>query len=136
MSRHLFARITRIFGIVRLMAAAMALLGGSLAQASFVEIDWDEDGTFEFAGEVAVGEAVEVCGALVRGERVHWAFEASAAVDFNIHYHVEDEVVYPASVPGAVKQADLLRVPVDQTYCWMWTALPDAPATVTLQLSR
>lgn len=136
MKQPLIAPLTKHFGSARIFLAAALLLPGPLAWASVVEIAWDPEGAFEHRAELEAGGFAEVCGALSRGERVEWAFDASTALDFNIHYHEGAEVVYPVKLPGAVEQADVLVAPIDQTYCWMWTNRPDSPATVTLHLSH
>lgn len=120
----------------RILLLAALLLVGSLASASVVEIVWDQEGNFEYRAELEADGFAEVCGALSLHEQVHWAFDASAALDFNIHYHEGAEVVYPAQFPSTVERADVLVAPVDQTYCWMWTNPLRSPATVTLRLSH
>lgn len=112
------------------------LLAASPARASLVEITWDENGDFQHVAEIGPGGFAEVCGALSSQERIHWTFEASAALDFNIHYHAGDEVVYPAAFPNTVAKAGVLVAPLDQSYCWMWTSHQRSPATVTLRLSH
>ena len=120
----------------RILITAALLLGASLAKASVVEIAWDDEGHFEHVAELAAGGFAEVCGPLSGQERVQWAFDASAALDFNIHYHEGEQGVYPATFPDAVEKTVELTAPIDQTYCWMWTSRLDVPATVTLRLSH
>lgn len=115
---------------------AILILSASLASASLAEIAWDEAGNFQYSEELGAGDFAEVCGPLSQQERVKWTFQATAPLDFNIHYHEGDEVVYPAAFPNAVEQAGELVAPVDQTYCWMWANRLDSPAALTLQLSH
>lgn len=136
MHRHLAAWSTPISMSTRILVAATLLLAASLAGASVVEIVWDEAGRFQQVAELEAGDFAEVCGALSHAERIHWAFEASAALDFNIHYHVGDEVVYPTKFADTVERAGELVAPIDQTYCWMWKSGLPSPATVTLRLSH
>lgn len=120
--------------ITRFLAAATLLSVVSVAGASIVEIAWDDEGGFQHSAELEAGGFAEVCGPLASREQVHWAFEASAALDFNIHYHEGDEVAYPAAYRDTVERTDVLIAPVDQTYCWMWTNRQPAPVRVTLRL--
>jgi hypothetical protein len=136
MHRHPAAWSARNSLIARLAAAATLLPGVGVASASLVEIAWDEQGKFQHSSQLEAGGFAEVCGPLSAREQVHWAFEASAALDFNIHYHVGDEVLYPAASPDTVELADVLIAPADQTYCWMWTNSQPSPVNVTLRLLR
>lgn len=136
MNQNLVARLAENFVPARFLLATALLLVGSFARASVVEIVWDHEGNFEHRAELEAGGFAEVCGALSLDERVRWAFDASAALDFNIHYHEGAEVVYPAEFPSTVERTDVLVAPVEQTYCWMWTNRLDSPVTVTLRLSH
>ena len=136
MHRERNNRSTPIALPARIGGTATLLLTASLAWASVVEIAWDDNGGFQHEAELGAGAFAEVCGALSREEQVQWTFEASAALDFNIHYHEGDEVVYPEELAGSARGAGVLVAPVDQTYCWMWTSGQSSPATVTLQLSH
>lgn len=120
----------------RALVMTALLLAASPAGASLVEIAWSEDGDFQHVAEIGAGGFAEVCGTLSSQEQIHWTFEASAALDFNIHYHAGDEVVYPSAFPDTVDKAGVLVAPIDQTYCWMWTSRQRSPATVTLRLSH
>jgi hypothetical protein len=119
----------------RIAAALFLSLTGSV-HASLVEIHWDPNNAFRYSAELEAGGFAEVCGELAADERVSWAFEADAELDFNIHYHEGDEVTYPVKSPQVRSLADELTAPVEQTYCWMWTNRLDDPATLTVELSR
>lgn len=119
----------------RILAVLFLSLAGSV-HASLVEIHWDMANAFRYSAEVEAGGLAEVCGELAAGERVSWAFEADAELDFNIHYHEGDRVTYPVKSPQVRLLADELTAPVDQTYCWMWTNRLDTPAMLKLTLSR
>jgi len=136
MHMKLPARSSPIRLPAHILVALALLLTTAPAGAAVVEIVWDEAGRFQHVTELGAGDFAEVCGKLSREERVDWAFEASAALDFNIHYHVGDEVVYPEAVPDTVDRDGVLVAPVDQTYCWMWTNRQSSPATLTLHLSH
>lgn len=118
-----------------IVAVLLVLLAGSV-RASLVVIAWDEENGFRHAAELEAGGVAEVCGELQAGERVRWAFEAGAELDFNIHYHEGDEVTYPVKSPQVRSLADTLTAAVDQTYCWMWANSSADPGTLKVELSR
>jgi hypothetical protein len=85
---------------------------------------------------VAPGKFAEVCGKLLRNDRVAWRFEASGPLDFNIHYHEGKAVRYPAREQAAAKSSGRLRAALDQDYCWMWTNRSGNPVELGLTLDR
>ena len=99
----------------RLTACAIGALLMSLshtAGATLVDLKWN-DGSFTHKSSVAPGKFLEVCGKLKKDQKIAWRFTGSAATDFNIHYHVGKDVVYPEQ-RKAVGSADAtLVVPLD-----------------------
>jgi hypothetical protein len=119
-------------------AAAALLLCLPLAAAAaqhITDIAWS-DGTYRHAVTVAPGRFFEACGALGAGVTVRWQFEASAPLDFNIHYHEGKDVVYPARLPAVAQASDTLAVKLAQDYCWMWTNRGAASVKLELRLQR
>ena len=116
--------------------AAAALSGSAFAATHIVDIAWSPDGRFAHKAQIAAGKFVEVCGKLAVGDGVRWSFTAAAPVDFNIHYHVGKEVVFPAKQAQVGGGRDTLNVTVAQDYCWMWTNKGAAPVSLTLELAR
>lgn len=116
--------------------AAATLSGTAFAATHIVEIAWPPDGRFAHKAQIAAGKFVEVCGKLAVGEGVRWSFTASAPVDFNIHYHVGKEAVFPARQTQVTSGRDTLNVAVAQDYCWMWTNKGGAPVSLTVDLAR
>ena len=106
------------------------------AAAHIVDITWLPDGRFAHKAQVAAGKFVEVCGKLASGDAVRWSYEASAPVDFNIHYHVGKDTVVPARQAQVSMGRDTLKVTVAQDYCWMWTNKGTAPVSLTVELQR
>lgn len=120
-----------------LLALTLALgTAATLASTHLVDLKWDASGAFRHAGRIEPGRFVEVCGPLAAGSAVQWRYEASAPLEFNIHYHQGNDVVYPAKLDRADKAADRLAVTVAQDYCWMWTNKTAAAVTVTVNLRR
>ncbi len=116
--------------------AAVTLCGGALAASHVVDIAWSADGRFAHKAQIAAGKFVEACGKLAAGDGVRWNFAASAPVDFNIHYHVGKEAVFPVKQAQVSSGRDLLNATVAQDYCWMWTNKGPAPVSLTVDLAR
>jgi hypothetical protein len=115
-----------------------ALLAAVLcgAHAEVVDIAWSGDGRFSHQGLVAPGKFVELCGKLPAGLAVRWDFEAGAPLDFNVHYHVGKEAVFPVKLPAVAAAKDTLVARVEQDYCWMWSNKSAAAAMLSVQLRR
>ena len=116
--------------------AAATLCSGALASSHIVDIAWSPDGRFTHQAQISAGKFVEVCGKLAVGNSVRWSFTAAAPVDFNIHYHVGKEAVFPAKQAQVAVGRDTLKVDVAQDYCWMWTNKGSAPVSLTVELAR
>ena len=111
--------------------AAAALLAFALpVRAQEVPIRWDAAGRFEHALTVPPGGVAELCSKLRRGAAVDWRFGADAPLDFNVHYHVGREAVYPVRMAGAGSGSEKFVAPKDQTYCWMWQNTLAHPAAL------
>jgi hypothetical protein len=119
-----------------LAAVAFTAMAGAPARADVTDIAWSAQGRFEHRAEVAPGGVAEVCGKLARGTAVRWEFESAGPMDFNIHYHQGQKVVFPVQRAGAAKGAATLKVKLDQDYCWMWTNKGAQPRTLQLTLTR
>jgi len=117
------------------LGLALAAVASSTL-ADIVDIAWDAGGRFERSVSVAPGKFAEVCGKLPTDLKVVWSFEASAPLDFNVHYHVGKEVVFPSKLTAVVAAKDTLATKIDQDYCWMWSNKSTAPATIVVKLQR
>lgn len=106
------------------------------AAATVVDIEWDAQQRFERRVVIGPGGFAELCGRLARGVVVDWRYRAQAPVDFNIHYHVGEDVVFPAKQQGASAQRGSLRVAQDQDYCWMWSNRANAAVSLQVRLAR
>ena len=101
-----------------------------------VDIAWDAAGQFTVNKSIAAGKFIEVCGKLPAQAKVRWQFETSGATDFNIHYHVGKDVVYPNEQKQVTSAQGELLIALDQDYCWMWTNKGAAATTLMVRLSR
>jgi hypothetical protein len=67
---------------------------------------------------------------------VAWQFEASEALNFNVHYHEGKDVRFPAKQDGVTTLRGELKVERDHDYCWMWTNKGKRAATLTVLLKK
>lgn len=111
-------------------------LGGAHAKGKIVDIRWSNEGRFGHEASVNPNEFLELCGDLAPGSTVAWRFSASKPVDFNIHYHLGPEVVFPEKRSQIASGAADLRVSLQQTYCWMWTNKGASASTLQVELRR
>lgn len=119
-----------------LLSAALLLALSHAAVAEIVAVQWDAGGQFSQAMPVAPGKFVEVCEKLAAGSKVSWSFEASAPVDFNIHYHEGKDVRYPARKAQVTRDEGTLAATPPQTYCWMWSNKGQAALTLQFKLAK
>lgn len=131
-----FPAMPRLFRavLVRALAVASALLPVA-GTADVIDIAWTA-GRFERTMTVPAGNFAEACGRLAKGDRVAWRFEAGQPLDFNIHYHLGKDVVYPVRQEGVANAQGTLVVPLDQDYCWMWSNRAGVDVRATVALSR
>ena len=115
------------------LALLMAL---PVTRADVVDIKWSGDGRFAHKATVGAGTFAEVCGRLPAGTTVRWDFDASAPLDFNLHYHVGKNVVFPSKLGAVATAKDTLQASIAQDYCWMWSNKSAKPTTLTLSLQR
>jgi hypothetical protein len=114
---------------------SLFLLFASLsAQAEQLDIDWEADGRFGYEALLHGTAMTEICGALDANAVVEWLVKSSTPVDFNVHYHQGESVVYPTRQNGVSKLTDRLTVTSAETYCWMFTNPQPNPTVITLDL--
>ena len=119
------------------LAAAISLaVLSSTANAEVVDIAWNAQQEFTRKLEVAPGKFVEVCGKLAAPTTVAWQFDASAALNFNVHYHEGKDVRFPAKQDGTAKLQGELKVDRDQDYCWMWTNKGKTPTSLSFVFKK
>ena len=76
---------------------------------------------------VAPGRAYEECFGLYMGQTVHYSFTSSNPLDFNIHYHAADEVVFPVQEKNTRAQRGTFVCneqkyyeEENEAFCMMW----------------
>lgn len=71
---------------------------------------------------IAPGKVAEVCMALDAQDTLAWNFKASAALDFNLHQHVGQEVLMPVNRKAITEDSAEQRIDRKNEWCLMWTA--------------
>ena len=98
--------------------AAIALSVVSFAAtAEVINLSWDAQQQFSRKLEVTPTQFVELCGKLAAATTVTWQFDASEALNFNVHYHEGKDVRFPAKQDGVATLQGELKVEHDQDYC-------------------
>ncbi|MGH8034229.1 MAG: hypothetical protein ACREO9_03310 [Lysobacterales bacterium] len=120
---------------IRTACIFLALFSASLS-AKTIEIAWTPDGRFGYEALLAADQADEICGSFTAGDAIQWTLKSSQALDFNIHYHQGDEVIYPVKKTAVTAGSERLAVTVPQTYCWMLTNTGGEAAVITLDLEH
>jgi hypothetical protein len=103
-----------------LALAVAAALAGAPARGEVVDLVFRDDGRFERSFALAPGKFAELCGRIGAGQAIDWSWQADAAVDFNIHFHVGKDVRYPARLTQRQEAQGELVADTTQDYCWMW----------------
>jgi len=62
----------------------------------------------------------ERCLRLEAGQSIQYRFNASAPVDFNIHYHRGKDVVFPVRKAGVREASGTFKAKGADGYCLMW----------------
>ena len=77
------------------------------------------------------GGVAEECIEADPGRRVTYGYAASSPIDFNIHRHEGEAVLFTSRLDSTGRAVGLFTPEVAQTYCLMWTNGTDRPVTVT-----
>ena len=75
-----------------------------------------------FAFELKPDKVHEECLRLEAGKGRRYEWSADAAVDFNIHYHRGDDVLFPVKQDASRGERGTFTAKTGEDYCWMWTA--------------
>lgn len=119
-----------------LLLHLMSVSGGALASNHIIELRWSSHGDFVHQAKIKPMAFVEVCGELAAQANVSWTFVASQPLNFNIHYHVGKDVVYPVKPSQLGSAGGTLNVTVPQHYCWMWTNKGTEAVTLKTEMRR
>ena len=87
---------------------------------------------------IKAGGSYEECIELKPGQVFDYDYDASNFVNFNIHYHTEDGVEYPATSKGRMMGRGMIDPSThdyyteeQEFYCLMWDNLNDEPINVS-----
>jgi hypothetical protein len=79
---------------------------------------------------IAPGKVHESCTKLLANESLEYRFTASAALDFNIHYHRGADVFFPLKRDAIAADAGLFKPAQSEDFCLMWTNRSDVAIDV------
>ena len=117
------------------LGAALSL-GAGVAKAEVIDLQWQDAGHFERSLTIAPGKFAEICGPLQPGQTIQWSFKADRALNFNIHYHVDKDVRYPAKKDQIESLQGDLAIDAKQDYCWMWVNKTTMATKLTVAMIR
>ena len=67
------------------------------------------------------GAFEELCFELGAGQSMRYTFDAGAALDFNLHWHRGNTVLYPVRIDALARIGGVFHATESQAYCLMWT---------------
>lgn len=70
---------------------------------------------------VEPGKVHELCVELFFGQKLEYGFISRREMNFNIHYHEGEKVVYPVADHLTREKNEIFTAMADQTHCLMWT---------------
>jgi hypothetical protein len=118
----------------QLLTATLLAIFAMNAQAT--QIAWTANDTFAHTLTVAPGKSSELCGPIEPRLPVEWRFSADGPLDFNVHRHSGDEVIFATKSFLTREQKGKLAPTFGFEWCWMWTNASPAPVTVQVDLKR
>jgi hypothetical protein len=80
---------------------------------------------------IAAGKIGEVCMPLEAGSTLAWRFKASVPVDFNLHHHLDKQVLMPVDRKALSADRGEQAIDTRNDWCLMWSAPADRRVTVT-----
>ena len=126
----------RHFATASVLVGAALWTGAGVVRAEIIDLQWQDGSRFERSLMIAPGKFAEICGSLDAGQTVNWAFKADRALDFNVHYHVDKDVRYPAKKDQVKQLNGDLAVDAKQDYCWMWSNKTNTTAKLSVTLMQ
>lgn len=73
----------------------------------------------------------EECLEMAPGDILSYSFTASRPVDFNVHYHEGEDILYPISQKAVANGEGSYRAEREQIHCLMWTNIHHEPVSLT-----
>ena len=81
-----------------------------------------DDGWKSFAFTLEPKKVHEECQRVEAGQKRRYMWRADGPVDFNVHYHRGNEVLYPVKRDAMRGDGGTFSAKAGEDYCWMWTA--------------
>ena len=116
--------------------AALAATHATNATAAPTDIRWSSTDTFEHTATLTPGQAAEVCGQIEPRLPVDWRFSATGPLNFDIHRHSGDEVIYAMKSYLTREQNGKFSPTFSFSWCWMWINESAENVTVRVDLKR
>ena len=85
---------------------------------------------------IAPDDSYELCLVLAQEQQLRYTFSAPRKLDFNIHYHADDEVFYPVSEDQIMEATATFSAQSEQEYCLMWTNQGDTDVLLSLEYEK
>ncbi|MFZ5541957.1 MAG: hypothetical protein ACOZJZ_00255 [Pseudomonadota bacterium] len=124
---------------MRALFIASCVLGtATVVQAGDIhlQVRWDGDGQFRHELQVPHRSAVKSCEKLPAGGKLMWHFDASAPVNFNVHFHEGKALQIPVRRDQRTSDDGVFEAKAERAYCWMWRNKSGGPVKLSMQLSR
>jgi len=115
---------------MRCLVLCLALSLCRIAEAGVSELPAALDKT------VGAGSFDELCVRLAAGQSVRYSFAAGAPMNFNVHWHRGNAVLYPVKRDGVARLEGRFTADQAQIYCLMWTNRGAAEAPLRARVER
>ena len=77
------------------------------------------------------GKTHEKCMVLDSGQKLEYRFEATAKINFNLHYDKGDSLYYPVKLDRTTGESGIYETKSREKYCLLWENRTDADVEVT-----
>ena len=81
-------------------------------------------------------DSYELCLVLAQNQQLRYSFSAPRKLDFNIHYHADQEVLYPVSEDQIMDATATFSAQSEQEYCLMWANQGDMDVLLSLEYEK
>lgn len=99
------------------------------APASIVKIN--KSGTIK--NILVSGNDYELCADLVNNQKIEYRFQTSRPLVFNLHYHINEKVIYHVRNSLVVRRTGFYKATVSGEHCLMWSNM--GKKSVSLEVS-
>jgi hypothetical protein len=82
------------------------------------------------------GAFEELCFELGAGQSMRYTFDAGAPLEFNLHWHRGNEVLYPVRIDAIARIGGVFRAPQSEAYCLMWTNRKRSSVALRARIDR